>query len=365
MAENLPAAAPADQAHEELAVTAKTWMQRGIALLSAGKPEVLKDALHCFDQALELRRQLPWQTNEKYRWLLTACWMNRGDVLTRLGGPPMLLDAVRSFDEAITVLEALPLDADPQYRGRLVLAWMNRSLALRFQEGPESLDEALFSLARAESTLLEGTRAPDMSLLASIIMNRAALLLEFSPPRAQEALQGADTLIELCGPTEKTDELAFELGLKARHVFCRAVAYLLETPPVDPAHADDWLMRATDRVDEALRLTAIWSKQDTAPAFQILQFELFRFGCHMYLAWQPHFLADFILDVLDAERHSPLFSDSKQLHAAGMAALAMAAEVLKRRGPLDFGLNKVDRLIEVIGTLNEAADRIKNQPCQL
>lgn len=359
MADNLPADSPVDQANDDLAVTAKTWMQRGIALLSAGRQEVLKEALHCFDQALERRRQLPWQTNEKYRWLLTACWMNRGDVLTRLGEPSMLVDAVHSFDEAITLLEGLPLDADPQYRGRLVLGWMNRSLALRYQGSPESLDEALFSLSRAEDALLQGTRAPDLSLLASIIMNRAALLLEFTPPRALEALQSADTLIELCGPTEETDELASELGLKARHVFCRAVAILLETPPVDPAHADEWLMRATDRVDEAMTLTAIWSKHNTAPGFHVLQFELFRFGCHMYLAWQPHFLAEFILDVLDRERASPMFSHSKQLHAAGMEALTMAAEVLKRRGPLDLGLKKVDRLIEIIAELNAAAERIK------
>ena len=49
---------------------------------------------------------------------------------------------------------------------------------------------------------------------------------------------------------------AAEIGLKARHAFCRAVALLLETPPVGTTRADDWIMRATDRVDEAMHFLA-------------------------------------------------------------------------------------------------------------
>lgn len=334
-------------------------MKRGIALLTASSPGALADSLRCFDAALQLRLQLPFEESTWFRWLLTACWMNRGDALTRLGSPQNLTHAVSSFDEAIRHLAHLPLDDDPQYRGRLVLAWMNRAVALRKLGNVEALNDALTSLNRAHDELLAGTHAPDLSLRASILMNRAALLLELPCPCPRDALHDAEVLLEMCRPTENTDLLAAELGLKARHVFCHAVATLLEMPPVDTQQADDWILQTSDKVDEAMQLVALWEERGVPPGFLALRHELFRFGCHMYLAWQPHFLAEFLLDVLDPERGSPLRTHAGELFQEGLAALDMAAQELRRRGPLDLGLQKVDRLIEVLAGLNQAAERIQ------
>lgn len=334
--------------------------QRGIALLSANDSQLLPEALHCFETAIVLRRDLPLAENIWFRWGLSAGWMNRGDVLTRLGAPELLPEAVRSYDEAIAHLESMPVGGRPDVPGRHALAWMNRAVTLRVL-GRQA--EALQSLERSRALLefhATAEQPVDGLTLATLAVNRAALLLELRPPRLSEAMVAADDALHQCQATEASDLLAAEVGLKARHTWCHAVAVRLESPPLEPKQADEWIHQATERVEEAMALTARWAAQ--GHAFRELRLELFHYGCRIYLAYQPHFMAEFLLDVLDPERGSPLRAEALELREAGVAALEMAAEVLKRRGPLDFGLKGVDRLIAVIATLNDAAARIKNLP---
>ena len=175
----------------------------------------------------------------------------------------------------------------------------------------------------------------------------------------------AEEALTLCQPTEHLTLQAAEIGLKARHIFCRAVAMLLETPPVDTSRADDWIMQATDKVDEAMQLTASWEKPVMPEHFRALRHELFRYGCNLLLAYQPHFLAEFLLDVLDPEQGSPLLAQDTELCRAGLEALNLAAVELQRRGPLDLGLQKMDRLIKVLESLSQAAARIKKRAEQI
>lgn len=357
----MPSDSSLPQHSVELAAHAKTWMKRGIALLSATNQDALPEALRCFDEALQLRLQLPFEQSTWFRWLLTACWANRGDVLTRLGGEQHLREAVRSFDEAMTHLNLLPLDDDPQYRGRLVLTWMNRSVALRAQAKPE---EALASLEESQRVMEEGVRLgrpENMALRVTLMTNRAGLLLELPQPAMHEAMQTAEAVLDSSRATENTQLLAAEIGLKARHAFCHAVAMLLETPPVDTSRADGWITRATDQVEEAMRLATRWEEQG-GESFRTLRRELFAYGCRMYLAYQPHFLAEFLLDVLDPGRGSLLLVEADDLHASALEALNLAADVIKRRGPLDLGLRGTERLLDVLASLNQAADQIKKMP---
>lgn len=362
-----PLSAPNQSSPDDRNAVAKVWMKRGIALLSANDAAALPEALNCFEQALAIRRELPFKESSWYRWLLTACWMNRGDVLTRLGNPAELTAAVQSFDEAIFHLQKLPLEEDSQYRGRLALAWMNRSLALRAQATPESLHAAMLSLDHGKTVIEESVTKGlpvNAALLPILLINRAALRLEVSPPRMLEALQEAEEALILSKPTEHLNLQAAEIGLKARHIFCRAVAILLETPPVDTSRADGWIMQATDKVDEAMQLTAKWESQKEAGPFHALRHELFRYGCNLLLAYQPHFMAEFLLDVLDPEQGSPLLAKADDLYQVGLEALDLAAAEMRRRGPLDLGLQKMDRLIEVLESLSRAAERIKKRSAQ-
>ena len=269
---------------------------------------------------------------------------------------------MQSFDEAILHLQKLPLEEDSQYRGRLALAWMNRSLALRAQAKPESLDAALRSLENGQTVIdasLTAGLPVNTALLQTLLLNRAALLLEVSPPRTLEALQVAEEALTLCQPTEHLTLQAAETGLKARHVFCRAVALLLETPPVDTTRADDWIMQATDKVDEAMHLTARWERAGLHEHFRALRHELFRYGCNLLLAYQPHFMAEFLLDVLDPEQGSPLLAQDAELYRVGLEALDLAAAEMRHRGPLDLGFQKMDRLIDVLASLSRAGERIQ------
>jgi hypothetical protein len=360
-----PVSQDASSATDALLETAKTCMQQGIDLLSSGKEGAAQEALENFDKAIAAGRQMPWQTNEKCRWLLAACWMNRGELLSHAEDGGALAEAVRSFDEAISHLENLPHGREAQYHGTLVMAWMSRSHALRSLANPDSLKEALLSLGRAEEVRKTGPASSDVGLRASIMINRAALQLEFTPPNALECLQEADALIELCSPDEDKQPMAAELGLKARHLFCRAVDTLLQGGPVDPTQADEWVMRTTDRIEEALQVAARWREQNQTPSFEMLQVEFFRFGCHLYLVSQPHFLAEFVLDVLDPDRASPMHADSKELRKAGQDMLARATQALKQRGPATFGAQRMDRLIEIIRALEAAEERVQNLPDQV
>jgi len=313
----LPHSTPQDSPEARNA-EAKVWMKRGIALLSADTPAALPEALDCFHHALAIRRELPYESSSFYRWLLTACWMNR-------------------------------------------------SLALRSQSTPDSRHQALLSLDHAQRVLEAGVtpeRPMNNSMLATLLVNRAALLLEVAPPRMLESMQAVEEVLSLCRPTEHHLLQAAEMGLKARHIFCRAVAMLLETPPVDTTRADDWIHQATDKVDEAMRLTAAWEKPGMPGQFHALRHELFRFGCSLLLAYQPHFMAEFLLDVLDPGQGSPLLAQDKALYQAGLEALTLAAEELRRRGPLDLGLQGMDRLITVLESLSHAAQRIKKRADQ-
>lgn len=343
--------------------------RRGIELLSADDVSLLPEALWCFEKAIVLRRDLPFEENFSYRWGLCAGWMNRGDVLTRMGKPELLDEAVRSYDEAIRHLEQMPLrendgilGGNPHPGSRHALAWMNRAITLRAKGTPESQEEALRSLDRARH-LLEVYATPVVPVntesLAALETNRAALLLEMSPPWMMEALKAAEEALSL-GDAKREEMYAesAEVALKARHVYCHAVAMLLESPPVDARFADGWILEATERVEEAMALAALWRGQ--SEVFEALRLEMFHYGCRIYLAYQPHFMAEFLLDVLDPERGSPLHGyQVADMQVAGLEALALAAEVLRRRGPLDFGLQKMDRLLEVISGLNAAAERIK------
>jgi len=360
-----PSAAEENPATEALLETAKTCMQQGIDLLSTEKDGAAQEALVCFDKALAAGRQLPWETNEKFRWLVTACWMNRGELLSHVEEASALTESVRSFDEAITCLEGLPYATTEQYHGTLVMAWLSRSHALRSMANPDSLKDALLSLGRAEEVRKKGPAAADMGLRASIMINRAALQLEFSPPNALEALQEADALIELVLPDEDKQPVAAELGLKGRHLFCRAVDTLLQAGTVDPEQAEEWVMRTTDRIEEALQLTGRWREQNQTPAFEMLQIEFFRFGCHLYLVSQPHFLAEFVLDVVDPERASPMHADAREVREAGLEVLGRASQVLKQRGPANFGAQRMGRLVEIIQGLEAAAQRIQALPGQV
>src|SRR5690242_14473886 len=160
-------------------------MKRGIALLEETRREAPIDALHCFDEALELRRRVPADHSPFQGYLLAACLLNRADALVRLNDAGPLAAALDSYDEGIAVLLALPLDADPRYARRLAMAYQNRALAWHVRGDQDaaaaSLIEALAVLDQDHSAAI-----PDRDAL------RAAAWLNLATLRAPAAESQAD-----------------------------------------------------------------------------------------------------------------------------------------------------------------------------
>lgn len=348
MPEISPPHSPSPQMDEECHARANRLTQKGIELLNSGHDSVLLQALSCFEQAIQLRSGLPLEAHPWYRWGLTAGWMNRAEALSRLERHK---EALTSYDRAIEHLQRLPLEIETAFRWRLSLAWMNRALT---QQALGQLDSALASLDESIEVLSHAsmTTTRDIGTLGCAWMNRAAVLMEMEPARPGAAQEAAIQALARLQPLEKQDVLAAEASLKARHRYCQATALLLESPPVNIDKADGWILAATDHVEEALVLVSYWREQAD---FTEIALQLFRFGSRIYLAFQPHFLGEFMLDVLRPEAGRFL---EKAFFEAAEESLMIAAEVMRHRGIEALGPKRVGDLLEMMAKLEAATGQI-------
>lgn len=334
-----------DQAHAE----ANQWTLHGIDLLERGDRDALLEAQACFEQAISLRQSLPLDTHPLYRWGLTAGWMNRADALTRLGGPARIKEALRSYDIAIAHLHQLPLETEPLFRWRLSLAWMNRGITLQAFEDVSSLELALRHFDTAIQ-VMQGyeysPRADYQHVQAAAWMNRASTLMRLASPDWALAAASARRALHRCRASEDTDTTAAEIGIKARHTLCRALAHLLETPPVDAANADDWIHEATDAVEDMMRLT------NHETRFIHLREEIFDFGCRIYRAFQPHFLAEFLDDGLSSAQ------SSTAMKQAARESISLAALQIQHESRSGCTPARLDRLILTLQSLSETSIKL-------
>jgi tetratricopeptide (TPR) repeat protein len=324
---------------------ASAAVRRGLALLAVEQEAAWKEALACFDHALELRRTQPLEDQPWLRWGVTAAWMNRAEALHRLGRHE---PSLKSYDEALRHLQLLPLDAEPAFRWRLGLAWMNRAEPLQalgqLETAAASLEQAIAVLDHPQLSTLR-----DLGTLASAWGNFARLRLAQDQPLL--ALTAASRAIGVLAPAERRDAAAAGVTLQARHAGCEAVARLLEAGCRDAGQAEAWIHEATDWVESALDLTAFWQGRD----FGDLPVQLFRFGCRIYLAYQPQFLGEFLVDVLRPRlRRQPVYFQAAE------EALQTAATVLRARGPGDLGLRRLDDLLALLQRLEQAAQQIRS-----
>ncbi|MCE0524219.1 MAG: hypothetical protein LV480_15045 [Methylacidiphilales bacterium] len=338
---------------EELA---RSWMHRGIDLLNANSPVSLKQAVHCFDRAIALRRAQPLAENPRYRYGLAAGWMNRGDALARLGGKEPLAESVKSYDEALALLRELPLAEDPLYPRRLAIAWINRGFALQKETGARP--EAILSF-RESLAVLEDSGAADITdlavLKAGALTNLAAGLLDANDGQAEETRNPARRALALIQDAEQIDPTAAEAGFKARHVLCRAIAAESRDGQSVPP---ELMAEATDAVDEGLALARHWEARGNA-GFRALAEDLFRFGCRIYQTGQPHFLAEFLLESLDPEKQSGVPPLNREMHESAVAALWNALKEIQRDGFQSLSTPRFGQLLENLRELRVAEERLE------
>lgn len=335
-----PVLPPYDQAHAE----ASRWTLHGIELLERGDHDALLEARLCFEQAISLREQLPLDENPQYRWGLTAGWMNRGDALTRLGNAERLKEALHCYDIAIGHLHRLPLDGDPAYRWRLCVAWVNRGITEQAAggDGLRCFNTAIEVMRGHETT----PRVDYQQAMAGAWMNRANALLQLQPPEWEAAANSARRALTHSRTCEDQSPVAAEAGIKARHTLCRALAHLLETPPADSSRADEWILEATDAVEDVMNLTK------DAKNHLALREEVFHFGCRIYRAFQPHFLAEFVTDEKTEARMS------EEMRKAAHESLTQAAFHLQQENLAGYTPSRLDQLIYTLQTLSEAGQKL-------
>lgn len=280
---------------------ASTLMKRGIALMEDPRREAAIDAVHCFDEALALRRQIQAGDSAFQGYLLAACLLNRADALVRLNDATPLAAALESYDEAIEVLRALPLHEDPLYPRRLAIGCQNRGLALQVRglDGDAAAAAAAFADAIAVLEQEHSAAIPDRDYLRTVVWLNLANLraADMTPDAIVQARDAAARALGYVGAAETEDVHAAAAGLRARHVLCRLCAHRL-TQADDAAEMPEDVHEATDAVDEGLALVRSW-EQRGVDVFRGVAFDLLRFGARVYARYQPQFLDEFIAENTD------------------------------------------------------------------
>ncbi|MCD6050857.1 MAG: hypothetical protein K0Q55_2260 [Verrucomicrobia bacterium] len=273
---------------------AKAWMNRGITLLNEGSADYLTEAVRCFDQSIQLRQQLIKDDPEPLiRYGLAAGWMNRADALTKLEGESNLNEALRSYDEALGVMDTLAIDTNPLFRQRIAIAWLNRGLTWEMTGTNGGLAQALESFDKSIAVLENAPQVPQQQqVLAAAWMNRGNVLLRHQPADPVAARENAQRAMQAVAESERNNIADAEIGLKARHVACRAIARLTEQMK-DRGARDDVFAEATDLVDDGMEIVRHWHARGVR-GFGPIANDLFRFGAKLYQVYQPHFVDEFV-----------------------------------------------------------------------
>ena len=347
----------------DLDALASVRMESGIALLNSGGPDAIREAIRCFEEAIELRGRLPLAENPGYRYGLAGAWINRGDAVARLGAPENLVDAVNSYTTAINLLKDAPASGDGLFVKRLAIAWLNRGIALEAQGSEPALAEAARSFQTAVNVLARADRVGDAShdlVLASAWTNLGNTFLRAAG--TESAAQAADVAaraLSLLAETEAKELAAAEAGLKARHILCQALIALLAEPSRDDPLEMDFISRITDTAEDALQLAQHWEKAGE-PRFRLLATQFFHLSALVYERHQPHFLAEFLLDHLDPEHATCWPPLDESWFAIGRESLSRVRRGFAKRDFAWLATPEGIRQLQTLKELNAAEARLQD-----
>lgn len=310
--------------HATIDADASRAMKRGMALMQQGDPPSVMAALACFDEALALRQQLPVDEQPKFLYGLAACWLNRAEALLVIGGTAGIDGALDAFDEAIALLQRLPLDADTLYPRRLAIAHQNRGLALsalappRIEASMAAFQHALNILESPASAAIEDRAY----LTAAAWVNLARVRIMTKDATIQDVGEAAMAALQCVDGFEQGELGAADIGLKARHLLCQALARVLPSLSARDAADLQTVHAATDAVDDGLALIAGW-EQRGIDRFRDVASDLLRFGARVYRAFQPQFLQEFIDEQFDPARSSEAYVNSPEIRLAAEDVMAL------------------------------------------
>jgi hypothetical protein len=196
----------------------------------------------------------------------------------------------------------------------------------------------------------------DRNLLrAGALTNLAGALLNAADQPNAEARLLTQEAMALVRGAEHDDTAAAEAGLKARHVFCRALAAESRDGKTVPP---EWMDAAAAAVDEGMALARHWEERGDG-RFRALAEDLFRFGCRLYQSGPSHFLAGFILENLDPEKAAGVLPLNRKTHGAAVAALWSALKEIQRDGFQSISAPGFEKVLENLRDLRVTEARLE------
>jgi len=344
-----------EESPEGLDDLANILTRRGIVFLEQNTPSSLSEAVDCFDQAIDLRKNLPIKENHWFLYGLIAGWMNRGDALTRLGSDQNLEEALKSYDEALSLLRFLPIEENPLFKKRHAIAWMNRGITLQDQDTEKSLLDAIKSFDETIALLSNSQHldSEDHYILACTWMNRGNVFLRSNLPSSlNEARNAAQKALALVFDIREQEVMGGEICFKAWHILCKADAHLLEEKEKSISNPD-LITETTDAVEEGMKLARYWESKGVT-RFRPLVGELFSFGAHVYQIYQPQFLSEFLLENLNSEKSS----GNSRMYASALEAVKSALKKIHFDGLTDRNEPNFDHLLATLRDLRKAEARL-------
>ncbi|WP_411826809.1 hypothetical protein [Luteolibacter sp. AS25] len=293
-----------------------------LALMAGGfsflQSKNFREAEHCFREAAVMRDQMPWKEDAEAAWMRAASWINHGDAIMRDGVSSRPGDALESMKKGIESLRYVDLGANPAFPEQKALALIHQGT---LHGEMDNFSGAQTAFSEAELLLREHgdtTRVESRRLAGMLMVNRARIHLKEGSIRnaVSDARLGVGILNSANDPGA---------AVRARAVFCEALAELLEIP--DGLNGvEDWIAEATDAVEEAMGILRKTGTTEDAAA------DLVRYGARIYRVCQPAFLGEFLTEWLSG--NGPLAADEtlkkEMLGELLLAKVELEKNVLRR-----------------------------------
>jgi tetratricopeptide (TPR) repeat protein len=353
---NQPSMLSARPCVESTPPDASHWLRCGQSLEAKGDADSLVESVSCYDQAIALLQSRRLSTTGPFRDLAIA-WMNRGNALQKLSDPAKIRRAVEAYDQAINLVTLLDHRGDEALTNSLGSAWLNRSHALQrikeIKAATDSIEQAISLLSALPYHEGLGYRLN----LAGAQVNLAHLLLESAvDDHCLRAHTAATTALQLTAQHELVRAGFAELGLKARRILCEVTGrWLVESGDIE--RRKDLVARTGDVVDDGLSLARRWEAIGESQ-FRPLALRLFRFGTAYYRRYQPHFLADFILENIDAQHTSDAFVENSEFMTIANEALQLTRQELRTGYPVLMDAPDTKRRLQTLHGIDDALLRL-------
>lgn len=327
--------------------TPADWLRYGQAQESRATAESVANAVQSYRRAIEL---LAAQPGGQVRRELGVAWMNFGNARQKESDALASEEAVRAYDDAIALLDDESVPNDSALRNSIGAAWMNRGHALQRRGLREGTAAALESYDRAIA-LLETLPLNENQFfpinLAAALLNRAQALLALSMPEASSAHDAASKALKLVIETANQDPTAADIALKTYHALCAALSHRLSRSP-----GAALISETSDTIDDALALVRHREMQGVQ-AIRPFEIVFYRFGARFYLAHQPQFIAEFLLETLTHVSAAGVVTDNGELHSIATSTLAQARSDVYNRSLLNPNDARLARMRQELDEANQ------------